>query len=364
MRIGIFDPYLDDLGGGEKYMVSIAEILSLHHRVDIFWENIEDLKKIAERFSLDISKISLKKNIFSPKFPSYKRYLETLKYDAIIVLSDGSIPIVLSKKLFIHFQQPFPGIRPLFKNSFKKIRVNAFFCNSKYTKSFIDKEFGIKSLVLYPPVDIKAKNLKKENIILSVGRFRVRDVTTVSNGLRVGVGDYKKQGVLVDVFKQMIKNGLKNWKLVIATSVNKDEKEIFEDFKKAAENYPIEFLVNKSNDELWETYSKAKIYWHASGFGENLEMHPEFAEHFGISTVEAMGAGAVPIVINAGGQREIVQNKKNGFLWDNIEELEKITLEMINDAKLLDNISKEAREVSKNFSKEKFSTEINNLILQ
>ena len=364
MRIGIFDPYLDDLGGGEKYMVSIAEILSLHHNVDIFWENIEDLKKIAERFSLDISKISLKENIFSEKYPSYKRYLETLKYDVIIALSDGSIPIVLSKKLFIHFQQPFPSIKPSFKNSLKKIRVNAFFCNSYFTKSFVDKEFGIKSIVIYPPVNIKSKNERQENIILNVGRFRVKDVTTWVKGGEAAIGDYKKQGVMVNAFQDLVNKGLKNWKLVIATSINEDEKEIFEDFRKAAKNYPIEFLVNKNNDELWEIYSKAKIYWHASGAGEDLENNPEYAEHFGISTVEAMGAGAVPVVINAGGQKEIVEDEKNGFLWNNIEELEKITLELINSPKLLTKLSKEALAVSKNFSKEKFSNEINNLILQ
>ena len=77
-------------------------------------------------------------------------------------------------------------------------------------------------------------------------------------------------------------------------SVNPDEEELFSQFRKSAEGFPIEFLVNKKNDELWGIYSKAKIYWHASGFGEDLEAHPEFAEHFGISTVEAMGAGAVP----------------------------------------------------------------------
>lgn len=364
MRIGIFDPYLDDLGGGEKYMVTIAEVLSGNNSVDIFWENKADLEKIGARFSLDISKINLKENIFSSKSSSYKRYLETLKYDAIIVLSDGSIPVVLSKKLFVHFQQPFPSIQPSLRNNLKKMRVKAFFCNSNFTKSFIDKEFGVKSKVIYPPVNIKSKNIKKENIILNVGRFRVKDVTTKVRGNEVAIGDYKKQGVMVNVFKDLVKKGLKGWKLVIATSVNEDEREIFEDFKKTVEDYPIEFLVNKNNEDLWEIYSKAKIYWHASGIGEDLEKNPEYAEHFGISTVEAMGAGTVPVVINAGGQKEIVEYNKNGLLWDTTEELEKSTLKLIGDPKLLDKLSKEARNVSKKFSKERFSEDINNLILQ
>ena len=36
MKIGIFDPYLDDLGGGEKYMMKIAQCLGKNHDVSIF----------------------------------------------------------------------------------------------------------------------------------------------------------------------------------------------------------------------------------------------------------------------------------------------------------------------------------------
>ncbi len=364
MRIGIFDPYLDDLGGGEKYMMTIAECLSKKHEVSVFWDNKKDIDKLLQRFSLDLSKVSIVKNIFSSDFDFLKKVFESRKYDAIIVLSDGSIPFLLSKKLFIHFQQPFPNIKMSSKANIKKTRVNSFFCNSGFTKSFVDKEFKISSKVIYPPVGIKAKVNKKENIILHVGRFRVKDVTTRIKGKETAIGDYKKQSVMVDAFKEMIGKGLKGWKLVLAVSINDDDSKIFEEFKKTAEGFPIEFLVNKPNDKLWEVYSKAKIYWHASGFGEDLEKNPEYAEHFGISTVEAMGAGVVPVVINAGGQREIITENKNGFLWDSLEELRNKTSELINDQDLLSKLSKQAKEDANKFSKEKFCLEINNLVLQ
>ena len=41
--------------------------------------------------------------------------------------------------------------------------------------------------------------------------------------------------------------------------------------KKEAEGFPIEFVINADNDMVWENYVKAKIYWHASGYGEDLE---------------------------------------------------------------------------------------------
>lgn len=362
MRIGIYDPYLDDLGGGEKYMMTIAECLSKKHQVSVFWDNKKDIDTLLERFSIDLSSINIVPNIFSPTYSRLKRLAKTKDYDILILLSDGSIPVTLSKKTFLHIQQPLPFVSPSLKNRVKLKKINAVFCNSKFTKSFVDKEFNINSLVLYPPVDIKAKNIKKENIILNVGRFRVRDVTTLLNGKRVGVGDYKKQGLLVDVFKHMIKRGLTNWKLIIATSVRDEEFQIFEQLKKNAEGFPIEFLLNKSNDELWETYSRAKIYWHASGFGENLEMHPEFAEHFGISTVEAMGAGCVPVVINAGGQKEIVSDGEDGFLFNTEKELLDKTTKLIRDKRLIETISVKAIAKSQLFTTNKFCSNINSLI--
>lgn len=358
MKIGIYDPYLDDLGGGEKYMMTIAECLSKNHEVSVFWDKRQDLDDLLQRFSLDLTKVKLKKNIFSKEVGLWEKLFETKKYDAIILLSDGSIPFTLSKKLFLHFQQPIEHLsNPSFKNKLKLSRVNGIFYNSEFTKSFNEKTLSEKkSRVIYPPINLLQKNVKKENIILHVGRFRVKNV---------GLSDYKKQDVMVKVFKEMVDNKkVKNWKFVLAVSIKQEDKEKFEQLKNIAKGYPIEFLINKSNNELWDIYNKAKIYWHASGYGEDLENHPEFAEHFGISTVEAMGAGSVPVVINAGGQKEIIKHKENGFLWNTLPELQKYTEELTENNSLWTKMSKEATLKAKTFSKENFCEHIYNLLGQ
>lgn len=357
MKIGIFDPYLDDLGGGEKYMMTIAECLSDKHEIFVFWDKKQDLDELKSRFSLNLDRVGLKQNIFARKVSPWKRLVETKKYDAIIFLSDGSIPFSLSKKLFVHVQQPLEQINsPNWKDAIKMRRITKIFYNSEFTRSFnCEKLFGIQDIVIYPPVKLLAKNIIKDNMILHVGRFRVRNV---------GVEDYKKQGIMIEVFKKMIDEGLKDWKFVIASSVKKEDKEKFNQLKKSAQGYPIQFLVNKINDELWSLYNKAKIYWHASGFGEDLQKHPEFAEHFGISTVEAMGAGVVPVVINEGGQKEIITDGKNGFFWDTINELQAKTKKLIDNKKLLDGMAEQARIRAKDFSKVKFCQKIRQLIEQ
>lgn len=352
MLIGIFDPYLDDLGGGEKYILTLATCLSKDNDVSLFWDKKEDLDIVTQRFSIDISKIKLAKNIFARNYGFFNRLKESRKYDAIIVLSDGSIPLVWSK-LFIHIQQPIVNVRYSLKDQLKISRVSKVFCNSLFTQEFLDKSLKKKSVVIYPPISLKPKKVEKENIILTVGRFRVKNV---------GVPDYKKQSVLVDVFTKMVDKGLKDWKFVIATSVKPIEEDEFEKLKTKAKNYPIEFLVNKKNDDLWDIYSKARIYWHATGYGENLKLRPDFAEHFGISTVEAMGGGAVPVVINAGGQKEIIEQGVNGYLWDNESELMQKTLDLVEKAEKLKEMSDKAIVSAKKFAQRDFCREIQNLI--
>lgn len=350
MKIGIFDPYLNDLGGGERYMMTIAKCLSEKHQVEVFWDNKKDLQDIQERFDLDLSNINLGENIFT--LPLREKLVRSKNYDTIIVLSDGSIPIFLSKKLFLHIQQPL-SIKISLKDKLKLKKVNGIFCNSEFTRKSIEKAFNAKCDLLYPPVSIVGNQSKKENIIFHVGRFRILNVKTE---------DYKKQQVMIDTFKRLVDKGLSSWKFVLAVSLPNINDEKFEKMKKSATGYPIEFLVNSNNERLWEKGAKAKIYWHATGFGEDLDKNPHLAEHFGISTVEAMGAGVVPVVINAGGQKEIVENEKSGYLWNTLDELEEKTLRLINDQELLSKMSKEAYERAKRFDEENFCKNIFEII--
>jgi glycosyltransferase involved in cell wall biosynthesis len=360
MRIGVFDPYLDDVGGGEKYMMLLAECLAKKHDVTVFWDSDEDFIAVKKRFNLSLDQVKRTQSIFSPGFNIFHKVKALQNYDAFIILSDGSIPFVFPKKLFLHIQQPLVRGHLRFKDKIKLKHISAIFYNSQFTKQFNDQLFsGVNSVVIYPPVSLQnfkdnhLRLIKKEKIIIHVGRFRVKNLA---------VGDYKKQGFMVDSFKKLVDEGLKGWKFILASSVKDEDMQAFNVLKTNAKNYPIEFQVNKSNREVFEIYAKAKIYWHASGFGENLELHPELAEHFGMTTVEAMGAGVVPVVINAGGQKEIVTNEKDGLLWDTQEELLSMTNRLIDNESLWHKLSENAKQHAKDFTKEKFEESINKLI--
>lgn len=348
MRIGIFDPYMDTLGGGEKYMLTAASCLSENNEVSVFWDK-DVLVDASERFNLDLSKVSLKKNIFSNKTSLAKKLIETNKYDVIFYLSDGSIPITACK-LYIHFQFPVEWVNSKSLITKQKIkRVKKIVCNSSFTKEFIDKKFNVKSTVLYPPsyfenempkVDLK----QKKNYILNVGRLS-----------KNREGQYfKKQDILIKAFKTLIKENKSNWELILAVSFIEKDKDLLDELNQKIKGYPIKIYDNLSFEKLSKLYAESKIYWHASGFAEDLNKNPEKAEHFGITTVEAMANGLVPVVINAGGQKEIVDDNKNGFVWKNENQLVKKTLNLIEDSNLLSKLSVNAIRKAYEFSSDQF----------
>ncbi len=355
MKIGIFDPYLDTLGGGEKYMLTAASVLSQKHDVFVFWdENI--LKEASDKFNINLSRVKTVDNIFSEKVSFPKRLINTRKYDAIFYLSNGSLPIV-SCKLYVHFQFPVEWVNAdkiIVKQKVR--RVKKFICNSNFTKEFIDKKFNVNSLVVYPPVYFnnqmpKVDYKKKKNFILNVGRLSKNKE-----------GEYfKKQDVLIEAFKKMINNGLSNWELVLVTSLIEKDKHLLTELKEKAKGFPIKIYENIDFEVLGNLYKESKIYWHASGFGENLYKNPEKAEHFGITTVESMANGLVPVVINAGGQKEIVTDGENGFLWKTEDELIKKTKEIIENQDLFLNLSKKAIKSGRDFSADRFCEKINEI---
>jgi len=329
MRAAIYNPYLDTLGGGERYSMAVARTLAfLDYIVDVEWKNENIKTKLEERFGMDFSRINFVRDIKRGN-----------GYDVCFWVSDGSIPTLFARKNLLHFQIPFHQVKGnTLLNKMKLFRINKIICNSQFTKSFIDKEYGVSSIVIYPPVDLaKIKPKRKENKILFVGRFS--QLTQAKN-----------QDVLIRAFKKFYDQGYKNWELILAGGIEVGVGNYLDRLKKMAEGYPVKFITNPPFKDVLTLFGEAKIFWSATGYGANAEKEPRKMEHFGISVVEAMAAGCVPIVFNAGGHREIVSNGKNGFLWTKLPDLVKITKELILDNKYLRSISKEAVLRSNKFS--------------
>ena len=81
-------------------------------------------------------------------------------------------------------------------------------------------------------------------------------------------------------------------------------------------------------------------------------------EHFGITTVEAMAGGAVPLVFAAGGYKEIVEDGVNGWLWDSKGDLKFKTKKLIENSKSLREMSAAAKSSAQRFEYERFDKEV------
>ena len=95
MKIGIYSPYLNTMGGGERYMLTIASCLQEDNDVSLFWDD-KNVKTDAEkRLGISLEKVSVEPNIFSNSNVIKKVY-QTHLFDVMVMLSDGSIPLSFS----------------------------------------------------------------------------------------------------------------------------------------------------------------------------------------------------------------------------------------------------------------------------
>lgn len=345
MKIGIYSPYLDTLGGGERYMLSIAECLSSSCLVNIFWNDGTILEKAKERLNLSLDNVFVVPNIFSNK-PVISKVFATSKYDCIFLLSDGSIPISFAKKTILHFQQPFQDVNgKKLLNRLKFQKIPTIICNSYYTKRFIDREYSVNSSVVYPPVDVSLfKGSKaKEKIILSVGRFH----------------EVKKHEILIRSFQKLSD---KNWRLVIVGGLLEKDVNYFNFLTSLITSPNIILKPNISFTELNLLYKSARFYWHATGYGENENDHPERFEHFGIAPVEAMAAGCIPLLFKGGGMVEILDDNEE-LLWKNEDELIEKTTYFMKKSAEVKKIKSKLEQRSQLFDKPAFCSRIQGLVL-
>jgi len=341
MKAAIYSPYLDTLGGGERYVLSVARaLIETGWNVDIESSDQNLGQKVKKRFGFDLVKAN---------------FVESVQrgngYDLCFWLSDGSVPTLFARCNVLHFQRPFSGVDgKSLLNRMKFFRINSVVVNSVFTKKWIDTEYPKKSIVVYPPVDIdKLKAGRKENMLLYVGRFSQLEQS-------------KGQDVLVKNFINLIEAGLRGWKLVLAGASNVGRTGFVDSLIKESVNYPITIIENAAFREIVKLYSKAKIFWSAAGYGVDEKSTPEKMEHFGISVVEAMASGAVPIIYDGGGHGEIIETGKTGYTWRKEKELLTTTLELTENKKRLGELAMYSIEASQKYSYERFKKEIINLL--
>lgn len=362
-KICLYSPYFPKhIGGGEKYFLDTATELARHGEVYLAvpTTNKESDKVIYDRYKKflgrEITNLKLIKSPLGTSASFWEKLAWTKQFDLLYAFTDGSFFPSLAKKNVLHIQTPLLRKPVSMFDRFKLFSWDFINTNSAFTKKIVEKFWQVRVDEVHRPmvgveeIEKLQKMTKKEKVILHVGRF-FRQLHS------------KRQDVLVDFFKDMVEKHpeeIKGWKLVLIGSVEDDS--YAKEVQQKAKGLPIKVVHSVSRKELNKWYARSMIYWHSTGFGLNEMDHPEKMEHFGISTGEAMAGGAVPVVINSGGQPEVLGKDLDEWLWNDRAECLAKTLRLMNNEGLREDWAEKATKKVHDFDQDHFAKNIDQML--
>ncbi len=186
------------------------------------------------------------------------------------------------------------------KNSYDNLMRNStILTNSQYSRKAILDTYGIdNAIVLSPPVEVDIfRNFALSPSSCSIDKDEREDIILVVSRI-----DPAKNIENAINFAKTLKENKIGKGMIIVGSLDPYFYEYHDKIKKMVMDSDLEdyvtFEIDASFDELLSIMKKCKVYF-----------HPRAGEHFGMSIVEAMSAGLIPVVPDVGGQTEFVPFK-------------------------------------------------------
>jgi glycosyltransferase involved in cell wall biosynthesis/GT2 family glycosyltransferase len=202
-----------------------------------------------------------------------------------------------------------------------------FSANSNYTAEWIKQLWEIDAPALYVPIASNFFQARKRNLILHVSRIS-RPTPLADKG----------HTEIIRTFQTLCDAGLEGWELGIAGAI--EDGPYMEQLQAQARGFPIRFYANPPDSTLKSLYANAAFYWHMTGAGMPQEHGAQ--EHLGLTTIEAMASGAVPVVYGSGGQPEIITSGLDGILCQDIYSVGQATLNLIGNLSRWSDMSNQA----------------------
>lgn len=303
---------------------------------NILWFNIAVSKYLKDyHFSINHNNTSFGLKTDRPII-SYTHYPRKARLES--ALKDIHLPEMGKAPIFNSSKDLLNMVGFLYKRNNHYLKNDILVANSEFTKKAIcDSYPSVKPeevAVIYPPVDVKLTDEKKEsdkNTVVSLGRFSTQ----------------KRQ--LEQIF---VAEGLAHMQFILMGFVG--EQAYFEECQNYVEAHGLKnvrIIANVSKEEIRSTLKKARFF-----------IHSMRNEPFGITTVQAITAGCIPIVHDSGGQREIVQQQDLRYQsgGDAIALLKKVSSE---DDHTLNKRLSLLKESAKKFSGSEFDQKFRELLL-
>lgn len=189
-----------------------------------------------------------------------------------------------------------PGCRDRYfwmtRSRYKEMMVNStVLTNSEFSRKAIFKTFGVDSTVLPPPVEVDTfrkillSTEHREDVVLVISRFHPSK--KIENAI---------------LLAKLLKQNQVSERMNIVGNISPGKAGYYNYLRQLIRRYNLEDFVkievNVKFGRLLSLMRRSKAY-----------VHPLPGEPFGISTVEAMSAGIVPVVPDIGGHTEFVPAK-------------------------------------------------------
>ena len=353
MRIGLYDPHLATLGGGERYFLTVLEEALRLPEAQVALLSPERPDPTSwRRLGIEVPEGSFEWRAANDAAVTAL----SQQLDLLFAMVNEVPPLSRARRSVAMVQFPHRSHRGARARLLRALSISRapaalasyerFLCYSEFARRHIRERLGVDALVVAPPVELPdAAPEPKERLIVAVGRY--------FRGWHS-----KNQHVLLEAIADLDAAG---WRLVLAGGG--DDRGYVDQLRRRATGLPVEVRVDVPRDELLDLYSHASLFWHAAGHGQDARRHPERLEHFGMTTVEAMAHGVVPLVFPAGGPAEVVEDGRTGVWWRSPPELAERTKELIEDEPRRMRLAAAAREESTRYSTERFRAAVRELVL-
>lgn len=309
--IGIYNSFWNTRGGGESHALSIASDLQQLGPIELISESDFDIDFLSAYFAIDLGRC---RKLVLPNMHS--KWTERF----FVFINSTFCSVLPSRATHSWYLVSFPHRHA----SQKMLKSYFFLFNSQYTEKWAKRFWGrgIRGHVIYPVRMLRVFHEKKrvlskhekKKVILSVGRFNP-------------FGHSKNQLEIAKAYRSLVTEmpDANQWKLVLAGSLDYDQSDhvgYFHSVKRCLKGLSAEVLPNMEREDLDQLFSDAIIYVHGTGIGCHREREPEKFEHFGITPVEAMQFGCIPVVFDTGGPADLVRCLDIGYCFSSEESLE------------------------------------------
>ncbi|MBY0454574.1 MAG: glycosyltransferase [Burkholderiaceae bacterium] len=314
----LFTPYHLVPGGGERYLLTVAAGLARSMNVTLATQHPYSrlrLLKLGQDLDLPLEGIAL---------ATTDALARLGPFDWSVVMGNEVLPpcAALARRNVFICQFPFPtpadwlGRHVGMMAGYERVVLYSPFVAKHYSREAAHMGVGnvpvsvvSPSAVLAPPASLGVAVAPKRQQVVSVGRFFVG-------------GHSKRHDFMIEAFKKLHARN-PDTTLHLAGSLSAEPRHMahYEKLVAQAAGLPVQFHVNASQETIAALYADSSVYWHAAGVGVDELVEPHRCEHFGISVVEAMSAGCVPMVFRLGGPAATVQHKVSGYIYSTPEEL-------------------------------------------